>query len=111
MTKKFVAKGEDSMKRPCKSCPFRRDVKPYLTRWFGFDLAFRTRYYDSKFYCHETVDYSSRKRSPRRTANAQLCRGFAILRAQEAGNRFVEDADLVYRSMGEMVAAYAEKGR
>ena len=98
------------MKHPCEDCPFRRDVRTYLTVERAISLALATRHRDSKFYCHETVDYSVSLRSKKHLANARICRGFAILRAQESGNRFVTESDLVYRSMGEMIAAYAERG-
>lgn len=97
------------MNPPCKGCPFRRDVEPYLRRERGIALALGTRQRDNKFYCHETINYGARSKV-KRMANAEICRGFAILRAQESGNRFVKDHELVYRSIGEMIAAYLEHG-
>jgi hypothetical protein len=101
------------MNPPCEACPFRRDVAPYLTPERGMALAFSTRLLGHDFFCHETVDYGART-TKARMKNAQLCRGFAIMRAQEGRgrkHRFVEDRDLVYRSMGEMIVAYLERNR
>ena len=92
------------MSKPCKACPFRRDVHPYLTKQRGVQLALATRHKNNDFVCHETIK-SLGGIGPRRT-----CIGFALLRAQEAGNRFVTEEDGVYRTMGEMMAAYLDKG-
>jgi hypothetical protein len=99
------------MNPPCKACPFRKDVRPYISAARGLALAMLTRRRDGKFWCHETVDYNYGPRSKKHMANATLCRGFAILRAQESGNRFVAADDLVYGSMGEMMMAYSEADR
>lgn len=101
------------MNPPCEACPFRRDVRPYLTPERGMSLAMSTRLPGREFFCHETIDYNATTKKKRRK-NARLCRGFAILRAQEGverAHRFVEDRDLVYRSMGDMMFAYSKRGR
>jgi hypothetical protein len=99
------------MKGPCENCPFRRDVKPFLTALRGMQLAALTRHPDGIFHCHKTCDYSDADETGQpSTANATLCKGFAILRAQESGNRFVKPDETVYGSMGEMIMAYAREG-
>lgn len=92
------------MSGPCKLCPFRKDVPPYLTKQRGVQLAMLTRNRVADFTCHESIK-SLGGIGPRRT-----CIGFATLRAQEAGGRFVKPDELVYQTMGEMIAAYLEKG-
>lgn len=99
------------MKTPCKNCPFRKDVRPFLTPQRGLQLALLTRYRDGVFHCHETCDYDNADEDGQpSTENATLCKGFAILRAQESGNRFVKPDETVYRSMADMIAAYAREG-
>ena len=88
------------MKEPCEHCPFRKDVVPYLTPARGMQLATLTRNPRGVFYCHETVRNLGGK-GPK-----TMCRGFAILRAQEAGNRFVKEDETTYRTMGDMILAY-----
>jgi hypothetical protein len=96
------------MKGPCDNCPFRKDVQPFLTQRRGVELAALTRHPNGKFHCHETVYTAGGNRRPRRLW--QLCIGFATLRAQEAGNRFVKPDETVYGSMGEMMQRYLEDG-
>lgn len=92
------------MTQPCKACPYRKDVVPYLTPERGLQLAMMTRHRGPGFICHESVKSLGGK-GPRRT-----CIGFAMLRAQEAGHRFVRPDDPVYRTMGDMIARYAKEG-
>jgi len=92
------------MKEPCEHCPFRKDVKPFLTPARGIELAMLTRNPKGVFNCHETLDYS--KFEGRVTADTRLCIGFATLRAQESSNRFVKPHETVYGTMGEMMLAY-----
>lgn len=42
--------------RPCESCPWRRDVDPYLTRPRAIEISNSARGV-STFTCHKTVDY------------------------------------------------------
>jgi hypothetical protein len=92
------------MKPPCALCPYRKDVEPYLTPERGLQLAMATRSRTHRFICHESV------RSLGGTGPRRLCTGFALLRAQEAGNRLVRPSEPVYGSMGEMIATYMRLG-
>lgn len=44
--------------KPCKDCPFRTDVKPYLTRGRVEDILFALAAEQRTFTCHKTVDYT-----------------------------------------------------
>lgn len=44
------------LKRPCKKCPFRRDIHPFLRRERAEEIA-EALLSGLNFYCHETVDY------------------------------------------------------
>jgi len=43
------------MKQPCKRCPFRRDVEPFLRPSRGKELAFHSTNPYSTFPCHKTT--------------------------------------------------------
>lgn len=93
--------------KPCESCPFRKDVPPFLTRARAMQIAFGTRNPLGQFYCHKTVRYGKRKR----LEGASTCIGFALMRAQEAGNRFITDEDGIYKGIGDMIVAHVEAGQ
>lgn len=42
------------MKKPCKECPFRRDIEPYLTPERGEELAAGSGNPYNSFICHKT---------------------------------------------------------
>lgn len=62
---------------PCKDCPFRNDIRAYLSkdrvRGLEQDLAYR----GNNFSCHKTVDYSHDDGG--RTENSCNCAGAMIL--------------------------------
>lgn len=43
------------MKQPCKHCPFRMDVKPFLTPERGIELAYHAQNPYNSFPCHKTT--------------------------------------------------------
>lgn len=44
--------------RPCAHCPFRSDIRPFLTQERAAEIA-RALLSDQTFSCHETVDYDA----------------------------------------------------
>lgn len=44
------------LKKPCKLCPFRKDIDPFLGRARAQEIADGLRA-DGTFYCHQTVEY------------------------------------------------------
>jgi hypothetical protein len=64
---------------PCKNCPFRSDVKPYIHAGRAEEIL-RS---DGCFPCHKTVDYSSEDEDGftrgKPTKKSQHCAGFLIL--------------------------------
>jgi hypothetical protein len=95
--------------KQCDACPFRRNIEPYLTTERGIGLALMTRGNNGDFHCHETTYGPTMRRRPRK--EWRTCIGFALLRGQEAGGRFVQEADEVFMSMGDMIAAYVTRGK
>ena len=65
--------------RPCKKCPFRNDIKPYLRADRVKEIAQSLE--RSEFPCHETVDYSDEDEDgcAVESNNTQHCAGALIL--------------------------------
>jgi hypothetical protein len=47
------------LKRPCKNCPFRSDIEPFITPGRAVEIAESIVRGDSFFPCHKTIDYST----------------------------------------------------
>lgn len=100
------------IKKPCQHCPYRKDVKPFLTPERGTELAFNAAFHHKKFHCHKTVDYSNNSDGAI-TKKTQLCAGFLSLQHNETGSTAYDDegfepSDLVYSSSREMAIAYCD---
>lgn len=97
------------MPAPCKHCPFRRDVKPFLRAERATDLAYATENPYNEFHCHKTLDYDRDDGEPEQTPDTLICAGFLSmqLRAseEEAPAGFVI-SDLAYEDAWEMIEAY-----
>lgn len=64
------------IKKPCALCPFRRDVRPFLSRRAA-SIASELRNDHNWFACHETTGVKSGKRV--RLENQSHCMGAAIV--------------------------------
>lgn len=62
-----------TLKRPCKKCPFRNDIRPYLRPERYIEIV-----EGGSFSCHETVDYSEDS-TGKETNNTQACAGRLIM--------------------------------
>lgn len=62
--------------RPCKHCPFRNDITPFLQSERAADIAGSIQRGDD-FPCHSTVDYSETSAGDAR--NAARCAGAMII--------------------------------
>jgi len=106
----------DFVKKPCKNCPFRNDVTPYLHPDRAADIAYSALNPYSDFLCHSTFEYDGGEDHQGREtgdfSNAKTCAGFLTLRAQE-GERvpggFEPSFELCYTDNYEMVQAYEEE--
>lgn len=77
------------MKQPCKHCPFRNDVKPFLHPERAEEIANSASNPYSSFPCHKTLvpdddDYDDSGMV--RTENSKECYGFMALQIQENGD-------------------------
>ena len=108
----------DFMKKPCEHCPYRHDVKPFLTAERGIDLAYHATNPFNYFHCHKTTeaDENSEEGEMLVTNNSKLCAGFLTLQAIENdGCGFEDDGfetsyELVYSEAHDMASAYEEGG-
>lgn len=46
-----------NLRRPCKHCPFRTDIPPFLTRDRAIEIAMSLTDQDGTFQCHKTIDH------------------------------------------------------
>lgn len=98
------------LKRPCKSCPFRTDIPPFLSRRRGVEIAnsIDGRKLQQTFPCHmTTVDDEDEDCGERHvTPNSQHCAGAMIVLEHEGAPnqmmRIAERLGLYDRSKLEM---------
>ncbi len=70
------------MKKPCKHCPFRKDVKPFLHPDRAYQLAEAASNPFNSFTCHKTIDHDDDGEGII-TEVSKECAGFLTIRAQE----------------------------
>lgn len=105
----------DFVKKPCKSCPFRVDVKPYLNPDRAYEIAASSRNPYSDFPCHKTFEYDGevdhQGRETGDFSRSKTCAGFLTLRAQSGINvpdGFKPSWELCYTDDFEMHQVYEE---
>jgi hypothetical protein len=107
------------VKKPCKSCPFRLDVKPFLHPNRVEEIAYSAQNPYSDFTCHSTIEYDGDEDDLGRPtgdfSGSKTCAGFLTMRAQDGQDEdflpegFVPSWDLCYTDPYEMVDAYTEE--
>lgn len=102
------------MKQPCKHCPFRIDVTPFLHPDRAEEIAYASQNRYSSFACHKTTmaDEESEDGEMLVTENSKECAGFLTLRAnsgERIPNGFEPAWDLCYSDPFEMVEAYEQQ--
>ena len=102
------------MKQPCKHCPYRRDVKPFLTAERGEELAYHAQNPYNSFSCHKTTvsdeEFGGEGDEMVCTENSKECAGFMTLQINEGMDcpeGFTPSED-VYSDVYEMIDAYSE---
>ena len=101
----------DFVKVPCKHCPFRRDVTPFLHPDRAAEIASVALNPYSSVTCHKTLEFDEETGEPCLTDKSLECAGMLSLRANEGygiPNGF-EPSELVYNDWYEMVDAYQEE--
>lgn len=67
-----------NLKRPCKECPFRSDIRPYLRKSRVREILDALFKQDQTFACHKTLDFDEEGESLI-TSKSQHCAGALIL--------------------------------
>ena len=102
--------GDYFMKQPCKHCPFRRDVKPFLTPARGEELAYHAQNPYNTFPCHKTTEYDEDSDDGEMmvTAKSKECAGFLTLQINEGADcpEGFEPSAEVYADVYEMIDTY-----
>lgn len=78
----------DFMKVPCKHCPFRNDIRPYLHPDRAYEIGIAAQNPYNSFPCHKTTEYDDESDDGEMmvTEDSKECAGFLTLRAQEGGS-------------------------
>lgn len=101
------------MKKPCKHCPFRRDVKPFLRPERGEELAYHAQNPYNSFPCHKTTEADDESDESFCNEETKECAGFMTLQYIENDNNlpdgFEPDYDNVYGDIYEMIDAYSNE--
>lgn len=103
------------MKKPCEHCPYRRDVKPYLTAERGEELAYLAQNQYNSFTCHKTTvsdeEFGGEGDRMVVTETSKECAVFLTLMANECGEKYMPKGfqpsyDIVYGDSFEMAQEY-----
>lgn len=104
------------MKQPCKHCPFRRDVKPFLRPSRGEELAIHATNPYNTFPCHKTTvsdeEYGGDGTESVANENSKECAGFMTLQINEGAHipeGFNPSYDIIYSDYWEMIDAYQDQ--
>jgi hypothetical protein len=102
------------MKKPCENCPYRNDVKPYLTPERGEELAYLAQNKYNDFHCHKTTESDDEGFENHITSKSKMCAGFVTLQINE-GMQIPKDFkpafEIVYTDAFEMSQYYSEEFR
>lgn len=103
----------DFVKKPCKHCPYRNDVAPFLTNSRAEELAYLAQNSFNSFPCHKTIDYDNES-----LEESKMCAGFLTLMAVEGDipGHYLEEGfepsfDICYESILAMIDAYEEENK
>lgn len=103
---------ENFVKKPCKHCPFRNDVKPYLHPSRAEEIAYVSQNPYSSFPCHKTTEYNEDSEDMECTETSKECAGMLTMRAQageDIPEGFEPSWELCYIDPYEMIDAYEEE--
>jgi len=103
----------DFMKEPCEHCPFRADVKPFLTARRGAELAYHTTNKYNTFPCHKTTvpDPDDESSNMITTSKSKECAGFLSMQIDNGAKcpDGFTPSEKVYTDVYDMVDAYSNE--
>ncbi len=106
------------MKHPCSECPFRQDVKPYISVPRAEELAYASENKYNVFLCHKTIKFSDEENDNDydtetplvHTGKEKECYGFKALQIQVNGNEpegwSWEKRELIFEDHLHMIEAF-----
>lgn len=100
------------MKKPCQHCPYRKDVKPFLTEARAEELAYLPQNQYNEFHCHKTLDHDDNGGTCV-GSESQLCAGFLTMSACYNGEDSLPEGfepayGLCYEDPMDMISAYED---
>lgn len=106
----------DYIKKPCAHCPYRNDVKPFLTLSRTEELAYLPMNPYNDFLCHKTIEYDGEEDHQGRPtgdySESKTCAGFLTMRAQaglEVPEGFEPSYEICYIDDWDMIGAAEER--
>ena len=101
-------------KKPCKSCPFRTDVKPFLHPERAEEISDLASNPYSEFHCHATLGHDDDEDDTMVVESSLVCAGFLAMQIEQCGTNppegFVVPTN-VYADSWEMTYAYEDEWR
>lgn len=102
-------------KVPCKHCPYRNDIKPFLTNERAEELAYHAENPYNTFPCHKTTEYDENSDDGEMltTENSKECAGFLTMQIAINGEHHIPEGftpsyDNVFNEVWEMINYYEE---
>jgi hypothetical protein len=98
---------EEFIKVPCKQCPFRNDVRPYLHPDRAYEIASAAENRFNTFYCHKTLGDDGEDTTIEQ--ESKMCAGFLTMMAQNGDDLpdgFEPSWDVCYVDKHDMLQAY-----
>lgn len=102
----------DYIKVPCKHCPFRNDVTPFLHPDRAYEIASISQNHYSTFPCHKTTESDDESGECYATNESKECAGMLTMRAQSGEDipkGFKPSWEICYIDPYEMYEAYLEE--
>lgn len=103
------------MKQPCKHCPYRKNVKPYLHPKRGEELAYLAQNPYTSFSCHKTTvndeEFGGEGDKMVVTEKSKECAGLITLKINEGMNcpEGFTPSEYVYDDAYDMIDAYSQQ--
>lgn len=100
------------VKKPCKHCPFRRDVTPFLHPERAAEISELSWNRFNEFHCHKTIGHDDDEGDTVVTPESLACAGFLAMQVEYGGAPCPDGftiPDNVYSDPDEMTEAYQDE--
>ncbi|MEA1987788.1 MAG: DUF6283 family protein [Pseudomonadota bacterium] len=83
-----------NLRKPCKGCPFRKDVRPFLKQERAKEIAVSVALHDQAFPCHKTLGFDDETENTVTTPKSEHCAGaLLMLEKMDRPNQFMRIAE------------------